>query len=158
MNKEKKIRFFSGIKAFKVIDFVIQNALVVVLIQLVAYEAGRIAIKTDILAQVLIIIFICFLLAHFYRFSKKDEHGVAEMRFDGDINQLVLKMVAVLGLHLKSKISDYYTFTSGNKIMPNVEYTVRDCGKYCMIIAPEGQFYNINSLLCLESSQNEVGK
>ena len=158
MSKEKKTRFFSGIKAFKVIDFAVQNALVVVLIQIVAYAAGLVAIKTDIPAQVLIIIFICFVLAQFYSFSKKDETGASEVRFEGDINRLVLKMVAALGLHLKSKMGDYYTFASRNRIMPNVEYTVRDCGKYCMIIAPQGQFYNINSLLDIESSQKEVGK
>lgn len=158
MNKEKKTRVFSGIKAFKVIDFALQNALVVVLIQLTAYCAGYVAIKTDYLAQVLIIMFICFLLTAFYRFSKKDERGTSEVKFEGDINRLVLKMIADLGLRLKSKIGDYYTFASRNRIMPNVEYTVRDCGKYCMIIAPEGEFYNINSLLELESSQKEVGK
>jgi len=156
MSQKKNIRFFSSIKTFKIIDFAIQNALVVVLIQLVASAAGRVAIKTDILAQVLIIIFAGFLFVCFYRFAKKDESGVIEVRFDGDIDQLVLKMVAACGLHLKDKIGDYYTFSSRNRIMPNVEYTVRDCGKYCMVISPNSQFHNINEIFPLQSSHSEA--
>lgn len=158
MRTEKKTRFFSGIKAFKVIDFTVQLALVIAGIHVTAYIAAQILTKEDRVYVVLLIGFCIFLYIRFCRFFKHDGNEKVTVKFEGDINQMIITMVAKGGLRLKGKIGEYYTFCSYNKIMPNVEYTVRDCGKYCLVISPDEQFHNISEILELQSVREQVRK
>jgi hypothetical protein len=154
MNKEKKVRFFSNIKAFKIIDFTLLLSLAITAVHITAYIAAQILTKQDHLYGVLVIGFCIFLYIRFCRFFKKNNEELA-IKFEGNIDQMILKMVAKGGLHLKGKIGEYYTFCSYNKILPNVEYTIRDCGNCCIVISPDKQ---LSEILQLQSSCEPVKK
>ena len=108
MNNRKSNRFYNDIKAFKVMDFTLQIGLVFSAIAIVtSVVCESIMIEARYMTPVIMIIFVYSGALNLHKFFKKHETAAIEVRFAGDINQLVLQMIAEGGLHLKGKICDY---------------------------------------------------
>ena len=64
-------------------------------------------------------------------FKKKRRSG--RVKFYGAIDELTYFLSDEVGLSLQRRVGQYYVFSSRNRIIPNTEYIVNDCGDYCVI-------------------------
>ncbi len=114
------------VSTLKIIDLAIQlTALIGILALLEMIEPG--------IEMVVLCIFCGFSIWFLILSSFKKKCRSGRVKFCGGIDELTYFFSDEAGLSLQRRVGQYYVFSSRNRIIPNTEYIVNDCGNYCVV-------------------------
>lgn len=114
-----------------------------------------------IMQALLLSMILAFILDGFYRLFLPRisfNNQYQESKFEGEIDRLLATFYQ-LELILKTKIGDYYIFTTNYFLLPNSHFVVKDNGAYCVLQSQRILTkYLKKHILLRESENNNVEK
>lgn len=111
------------LKTLKLFDFAAQFGLLIGLFFVMGEEA---------LMLMMIAFSVFYFWLGFLLWSRKTK-VIEQLKFAGNIDELILVMTSELTLSLEKKVGNYYVFRTKNRLIPNYEYFARDYGSYCTL-------------------------